>query len=773
MVKKGAVVAVVLLLGAALILWGTRARTDGVIEQTAGGLEESLPTTATNNPGVRPEVIEQAERSPGFDAAPIIAVNHVQVVNALDGELAVGATVTIGAPGMYPPVEATVRPSGLLALPLNPAAEYADASLDVYEILARAPGGASFWGRFETARSPQRTDVLELFGSRALDVRVMDPEGRPISGASARLARDVVGLINLTREHDRERGVISFGDLPAGRYVLTVAASGFLKQTVALEHSLELEEGAAWEVVMERGRAVYGQVVGDDGEPVPNALVTAFMDEYGEPRTLALDDFSRIDSLPARGIAFTDEAGFFAISSLPKGVAYLTAYGDYGIPALSEPLDLRERSPEDGVFLMIEEGRDVEVLVTSADGPVYDADVVWVDAGTGLTVKSKTDKAGIAIFEAVPRGARFSARKGSWASSELVLERADQDGVFRPELFLVEPGSLGALKLRVLLPPRVDVTVKSLAFRSDKGACDGRRVDENDWVFESCAAAPGVLAVETDEFGSYVESFELTEDAEFSVGAPVSVRVVLEGWGARDASEFVFGLTPVEGGGTRRAEVKALNLRGDLFGGELRCYPGRYVAALEVGDDVHSREIVVGDDGATVKFEPKVMSSARVLVADLAGHPVTGASIEVWRGRERLEAVDSRGYEPVLIELERRPGVVLLVCDAARGCASSPMPEARRDEPLVMELAKSPLEGASFVGELTDREVIQRGLGVSLVEDDGRVLLDVLNKESPAAKAGIARGAQLAHVLERAKNEWDVLVRQGGVWRRLTVRPAR
>lgn len=773
MVKKGAWVTVSLILVAAVIFWGMRERGDGVIEYVADGGDETLPTTATHDPGVLPPVIEPAELSPGFDAPPIIAVNHVQVVDALDGELAVGAAITIGAPGMYPPVESTVRPNGLLALPLNPAAEYVDATLDVYEILARAPGGASFWGRFETARAPQRTDVLELFASRALNLRIVDPEGRPIPGASARIARDIVGLINLTREVDAEQQMISFGELPEGRYVATIAAPGFLKHTVELMHSLEIEDGAAWEVMLERGRSLHGQVIGDDGEPVPNALVTVFMDEYGEPRTLALDDFSRIDSLPARGIAFTDEAGFFAVSSLPKGVAYLTAYGDYGIPALSEPLDLRGRSPAESVFLMIEEGRDVEVLVTSADGPVYEAEVAWSDAGTGLTVKSKTDKAGIAIFEAVPRNARFSARKGSWRSAELVLERADEDGVFRPELFLVEPGALGALKLRVLLPRRVEVTVSSLSFRSEQGVCKGRRVDENDWVFESCAPGAGVLDVETNEFGLFSKEIELVEDSEFSVLAPVDVRVVLEGWGGRDATEFVFGLTPVEGGGTRRTDVKALNLRGDLFGGQLQCYPGRYVAALEVGDDVHSREVVVGSDGATVKFEPKVMSSARVLVADAAGHPVAGASIEVWRGRERLETVESRGYEPVLIELEQQPGVVLLVCDAVRGCASSPMPKGHRETPLVIELAQSPLEGASFAGELTDREVIQRGLGVSLVEDDGRVLLDVLNRESPAAKAGIARGAQLAHVLERSGTEWDVLVKQGGVWRRVKVRPAR
>ena len=656
----------------------------------------------------------------------------------------------VGAPGMYPSTARVSSPKGILTLPVIGAQLYTDERLETYVL----QGSVEVEGRklaiwqdvllFEEQLTGDSVEV-PLADAQPLYLSVTNPEGEPVANARVRLQRETAGLIALEATSD-VNGLVTFEPLPAGEYVAIVRASGLLSDEVSIAHELSddpVKGIASWGVTLERGKSVYGRVVDSRGVGVPDAFVTAYVERWGEPKVLPIESFTNISTVPARGVAFTDLDGYFSITGLPAGVAYIGAQAALGVPSLSQPLDIRQVAEVGPITIKLEPGADVEVLVLGEERkPVAGAEVSWKDGPSGLTSTSVTDNKGLAVFEDVTSGARFIASARTWKSASVSLPEPDMDGVRRLELVL-EPADIKRyFSFRLDKPDEVAIT--ELIFRAGNGSvCEAQPIDKDDWKIEGCAPGAGTLVFVTKEHGQTSLEGTFEDLARVSLPAPVAVRVTVSpwpekapdshpiSWAQRDASTSGFGsLIPLD---RRRTKMRW----------ESRLYPGRYNLSITLpreDDERVEAMLHVKESGATLEWALVEPTSHAFFVVDGRDHPIDGARVEVWIGKERILEETSQGRAPTRVTSVELEGATVYMFDdvrAGKGTIDSAALSAPRH---VLTMNQDRLVALGRPGEVTDRATLARVLGAPLVRDDERELIDA-RAGTPAANAGIPRGA--------------------------------
>ncbi len=687
--------------------------------------------------------------SPVEDAPPE-AGPSLSLVHPITRKPIPALSVRVGAPGMYPSAERTTSNTGILPLPVVGAELYTDERLETYVI----QGSVEVEGRklaiwqdvllFEEQLTGDAVEVA-LSDAQPLYLSITNPEGDPVPDARVRLQRETAGLIALEATSD-SNGVAKFEPLPAGEYVAIVRASGLLSSEVSIAHELSqdpVQGVASWGITLERGKSVYGRVVDSRGVGVPDAFVTAYVEKWGEPRVLPIESFTNISTVPARGVAFTDFDGYFSISGLPAGVAYIGAQAAFGVPSLSPPLDIREVAEIGPVTIKLEPGADVEVLVLGEERkPIAGAEVSWKDGPSGLTSTSVTDGNGLAVFEDVTSGAQFIASARTWRSATVSLPEPDMDGVRRLEL-LLEPADIKRyFSFRLEKPD--DVAITALRFRADRGSvCEANPIDDDDWKIEGCAPGAGTLLFVTRDHGETSIKGTFEDLSRVTLPPPVSVRVTVSPWPEKAPDTHPISWTQRDASAAGFGALVPLDRRRTKMRWEAMLYPGRYDLAISLPREEEERVeamLHVKETGGTLDWGLVKPTSHAFFVVDGRDHPIDGARVEVWIGKERILEETSQGRAPTRVTSIELEGATVYMMDdvrAGKGVIDAAAIDAPRH---VLTMNQDRLASLGRPGEITDRAALAKILGAPLVRDDERELIDA-RAGTPAANAGIPRGA--------------------------------
>jgi hypothetical protein len=176
---------------------------------------------------------------------------------------------------------------------------------------------------------------------------------------------------------------------------------------------------------------------------------------------------------------------------------------------------------------------------------------------------------------------------------------------------------------------------------------------------------------------------------------------------------------------------------------ESRLYPGRYNLSITLpreDDERVEAMLHVKESGATLEWALVEPTSHAFFVVDGRDHPIDGARVEVWIGKERILEETSQGRAPTRVTSVELEGATVYMFDdvrAGKGTIDSAALSAPRH---VLTMNQDRLVALGRPGEVTDRATLAKILGAPLVRDDERELIDA-RAGTPAANAGIPRGA--------------------------------
>lgn len=700
--------------------------------------------------------------------------------------------VILGGPGMYPPVRLLSDEAGEFETSLEIADLLDGEQVESLEVFIREKGRGrhaplGLWQELEVDGLKEgscahgvRCKIISLWDVIPLSVEVRNASGERLTSASVKLSLKSVGLVHL-KEQVNSGGDVFFGGVPQGNYTLSIKAPGYLREEFEISHvshyvgsddSEDSDEIVRHEVILEEGRSLYGRVVDARGEGVVDAFVTIYVDRYGSPDVLSVESFSRIDSVPVRGIATTVEGGYFSVSGLPKGVAYVTAMGMLGVPALSEPLDLRELAEVGPVEVVLHDGSDVEVLVASPDGPIGGVVVSWRDAQTGLRASFTTAKDGVAIFEDVPPQAMFTASIDRWSARGRGLEAPDEDGVYRLELELEPPGLREDIRLRLLTPLKNPVKIIAMSFRAEQGGevCEARKVERRDWMFERCKPQKGWFEVHTDARGTWSSLIDLDHGIIVTMPEPLEVSVFWRGWQPPPERMMI---EDVVGERERGVSLTVLDRRAAhrTWAGHL--YPGRYNLKVTTAGKRHEKVFMVQEEVRSIEWESSVDHTLRVDLVDDRSHPLRKSYFAVIREGRHADVRRDNASHIVPLSSKDVGKVTLLACGSASGCVTHLITaqDMSRDR-LLLDTPGTTLTGASSLGGISGIDALSALLGTALVRDNLRVLADVKDTESVAAKLGVPRGAELVfvgtHDTSKGKQIEALMLLADGTWKHVS-----
>ena len=163
---------------------------------------------------------------------------------------------------------------------------------------------------------------LKTGTGRILGRVVSTDTGGPLRRAQVRLTAPEIGVkVALT---DAE-GRYEFRELPAGRFTLNAAKSGYVSvqygQTRPFEQGRPIELAdkqvlAKTDVAMPRGGVISGRIVDEFGDPLPDALVSAMRQTWSNGRRRLL---------PTGRTSQTNDLGQYRMYGLPPGEYYISA----------------------------------------------------------------------------------------------------------------------------------------------------------------------------------------------------------------------------------------------------------------------------------------------------------------------------------------------------------------------------------------------------------------------------------------------------------------
>lgn len=270
------------------------------------------------------------------------------------------------------------------------------------DVVVRAswPGRRPFEQRFTVRLRETAFVECSLLPEHVLQVTVLSPEkvaeaNVPVVAIplSADGAPDDPGARMVTSGED---GIARFGGLttPARFVLLSAGGSGapVKSQPFGLESSGTITAVA---LTQRAAGSIEGVVRGDDGAPIPYALVRV----HG-----SLDPwFERLVDHTVRPV-LTSASGFYRVGGLPPGTYRVTAARAGRAPASVSDLVLGERGALTGVDLSLAPADDLEGVVTDADGrPVAGAEVTLTgDSGSQIATTVLADGAGRFRFAPEP-----------------------------------------------------------------------------------------------------------------------------------------------------------------------------------------------------------------------------------------------------------------------------------------------------------------------------------------------------------------------------------
>jgi protocatechuate 3,4-dioxygenase beta subunit len=168
--------------------------------------------------------------------------------------------------------------------------------------------------------APARESAADKKGTAIIKGHVRTSDGRQL-----RRAQVLVRGAALSSPRDASTGLegeYEIGELPAGRYTITVTRSGFLPVQYGQRRSgeqgkpLEVAEGATLDAVdfsLERAAVISGRVTDEAGEPVGNAAIYSMRSQYYRGRR-------QLVPILGGGIhATTDDSGMYRLPSVAPG----------------------------------------------------------------------------------------------------------------------------------------------------------------------------------------------------------------------------------------------------------------------------------------------------------------------------------------------------------------------------------------------------------------------------------------------------------------------
>ena len=467
--------------------------------------------------------------------------------------------------------------------------------------------------------------------------RVLDPDGKPVAGATVAVSEDARELSSSRSMGGGpkqgiadDEGGFAFADVAPGPFELSADAP---QHQSAELRGLEVKPGqelSGLEIVLPPGASVEGRVLSPEGSPVPNAWVAVV--EAARAGTAA---FSSLRSS-------TDADGHYRIEGIAPGPHTLEASSEGYRRAVH---DVEAKGETRGVDFQLDRGLEVSGrVIDNAGNPVAGA-VVFVAGGGGNSRVTDSQEDGsfrVAGLEngkyslhASPRG----VDSGSSAETLVTLAGAPVGGI-ELRISAVEgtvAGRLTGLDLSQL--SRVRVWVDSMFHLGSVDADGNYRIlhlrpgptTVHALVPDTPLRAEGTVTVEPG-------TAEARLDLHFGGGHALSGVVLRNGEPLADAGVLL--------GGTGDGQTASTDHQGGFrFAG---LADGSYVLTVVTPGDAHHIEKVELSGDQTIRVEMRTASlSGRVIDAADAS-PVAGAGIFLKDAAARVSyfanaTTDSRG----------------------------------------------------------------------------------------------------------------------------------
>ena len=174
----------------------------------------------------------------------------------------------------------------------------------------------------QPARATPARDLEQTTGSATLSGRVLKGDtGAAVKRARVRLAGQDTREGRTVQTDDTGRYL--FTDLEAGRYTVTVSKAGFITLAYGQQHPrqaalpIQVDAGRQLrnvDIALPRGSVITGQVVDEDGEPMPRAVVQVLRYVYRQGQR----------QIEPAGNDQTDDRGQFRVFDLEPGQYYVS-----------------------------------------------------------------------------------------------------------------------------------------------------------------------------------------------------------------------------------------------------------------------------------------------------------------------------------------------------------------------------------------------------------------------------------------------------------------
>lgn len=532
--------------------------------------------------------------------------------------------------------------------------------------------------RDAAAAEPLRDDALDLQFAEggtgaAIYGRVIDPEGRPVPGATVWLAPRFRLGDPLQSDHRVGQGPrtttdaggrFRFDDLRAGQELNLWAWHPDWAPTAGTPVVVLADEPQELPpIVLDAGHRVFGRVEDEAGNPLP-ATVELLMQETstfrrGTPEELRQEDLAQGRLL----VTETDDAGRFSFDHVAEGIWSLRAQSEGFAAAEVQPiLAFGNQEPEEQVLVLGTEHRITGTVRDAAGRPVANA-LVTVSRTKPrpiFTARTRTAEDGTFTLRGLPDGlyglaasaeghtnARLGRVKADGPPVDVVLQ--DKGGVsgrvtdaagrpvpaFEVEVLRTRPNN-----------PTYGITGLNYSFRSAQGEYSIPELDPGTYVLR--ITAPGHAPGYTPSFQVQREMV-LGIDAQLGRGGTLRGRVVDGATGAPVAGATV----TVHGPNFRPDEMDALF--GGSFGDPDNVPPQRAVSGADGRFEIANAW--PGDLQLLIEHPRYLRESVRTTVAE-GGEQDLG-DLRVFPGGSIVGVVRDQDGEPVsggTVNLTRREG---------------------------------------------------------------------------------------------------------------------
>jgi protocatechuate 3,4-dioxygenase beta subunit len=649
------------------------------------------------------------------------------------------ATIHLGGVGVYPPRVVTSDATGQYRVPgVRPGTYRA--------IVASTGAGSGFEGPIVVPADASSEAIRYDFNLRpasTFTLSVVDRgNGAVVPGAQLTVADGPLHIVRLNI--DAGDGAVAVDYLPNGYYFVIVNAPGYQPHTERL-----FVNGSDQRISLPDGTRLTGTVVNAAGTALQGVRVSAIVTgANGSRNTIGgADPGSGLRQVGPAGNVFwsepdsyvTDANGRFSISGVPPSDVIIRATHPDFSATLSSTLTVTSGQDIDGIRIVLVQGRSIRGRIENIAGAAVSDAVItvrhpdvpnWVDAA-----RVRTDSTGIFRFD----------RVGEIASVRV------QHSDFEPMEFDVEIPEGGLDNVSIRLSRRQSESFSGRVFRPDGGAAVGATVwvmsdhndvplcratvDEDAWFNAlRCSARPERIIVINDGDAPLVadvgesrapRDWTLPRGGEIDVvsqRAPVDVLV--EPMFALPANLWTRPQFRTDRWTRTRLE---------------RLPPGQYtVRCTSDGATPGELQVEVREGGRVEAACPWMspLTPLRIYVIDHMGAPVRGAVIFV-DGVTPAIRTETNGEGFITVEA---PPNTWLRAEAfhegwGQGRNSIYVPyEVPTDAPrITLDSAIGGTDTDAFRDQLAD-------WGINAVEDNRSIIIDTIERESPAGSLGIRRG---------------------------------